>query len=173
MPLSRDPAARARQLANLRRSGPPAPSGNQFARRHGAYARLAAEELEGKTREIFDALAADAPVRTPDGALPAPDALVVRLLAECLVRRERVHTETLKHGLENRDGSLRGIAAFGLRLDEQALALCRELGLTPAARAKLGVDLVRGLAAIDQLDAHLAETYGGAVDRRVPEEPEK
>lgn len=145
MPLSRDDGKRGRQLANLRRGAGAAGAdvGNTRAVTHGAYARIAEAELEAKTREVFDALSSDAPVRAPDGGLPAHDSVVVRMFAEVMVRRERVRTEELRHGLETRDGRIRGVVEYGLRLDAQALDYARELGMTPASRAKLGLDLAR------------------------------
>jgi hypothetical protein len=136
---SDNPESRARSLANLR-DGPAAPLGNRYTVKHGVYATIAEAELEAKTREIFDALAADAPVRAADGGLPAHDALAVRMLADALIRRERALAEEA-HGLEvtsgPNKGKLRGVVEFGLRLDSQVLDLLRELGLTPLARAKL------------------------------------
>jgi hypothetical protein len=164
MPTSRDPGRRQRQLANLRRGGPPAPLGNQRAVVHGAYARILEHELEEKTAELFAALAADAPVRADDGGLPSHDAVVVGMFAEVLVRRERVRREELLHGLETRDGRIRGVVEYGLRLDAQALEYAKELGMTPAARAKLGLDLARVATAQDRLDEHLAATYGDAIE---------
>lgn len=146
MPASRDPEKRSRQLANLR-NAPAAPAGNRRAVKHGVYARIADAELEAKARKIFDAIAADAPVRAVDGGLPAHDTIAVRLLAETLIRRERVLAEEVAHGLEiaagPRKGELRGIAQYGLRLDGQVIDLLDRLGMTPAARAKLGLDLAR------------------------------
>jgi len=142
MPTPRDPVKAARQRANLR-NAPAAPLGNQRGRTHGVYAAIAEAELEAKTRQVFAALAADAPVRDVDGGLPAPDALVVRMLAEVMVRRERVRVEELRHGLETRDGRLRGVVEYGLRLDAQALEYAKELGMTPRSRAALGLDLAR------------------------------
>jgi hypothetical protein len=162
--LSRDPQKRERQLANLRRGGPPAPLGNTRALKSGAWARISEAELQGKVREVFDALAADAPVRE-DGALPAADALVVRLLAENRVRRERVSASELRHGIENGDGSVRAVVHLGLRLDAQALDLARELAMTPRARVALGVDLVRAASADDRLREHLQRTYGNGNER--------
>lgn len=143
--LSQNPDRRRRQLANLNRGGKHPGSGRKPT--HGAYAAITEAELEAKTRVIFDALAADAPVRASDGGLPAHDTLAVRLLAEVMVRRERVVATTLKQGLEiasgPNKGKLRGVVEYGLRLDNQALDLARELGMTPSSRAKLGLDLVR------------------------------
>src|SRR3954463_6928704 len=79
MPLSRDRSARERQLDNLRRA-PSAPLGNRRAVQHGGYARVALEQLDAKAVEVFDALAADAPLRGPRGELPAADSVPVRLL---------------------------------------------------------------------------------------------
>lgn len=57
---------------------------------HGAYAQVVVERLEAKQREVFEALAADAPLRDPDGSLPAADGVTVRLLADVLCRLEDV-----------------------------------------------------------------------------------
>lgn len=147
MPLSRDPSKRSRQLSNLQPGRGAAGALNRRAVKHGAYARIADAELQSKARQIFEAIAEDAPVRDADGGLPAHDTIAVRLLAETLIRRDRVLAEEVAHGLEiatgPRKGELRGVVQYGLKLDSQALDLMRELGMTPAARAKLGLDLAR------------------------------
>jgi len=152
MPTSPDPAKRSRQLANLR-NAPAAPAGNQRALRHGAYARISEPELDARTREIFMAIAEDAPVRSADGGLPAHDSIAVRLLAETLIRRDRVRAEELAHGLEiasgPRKGALRGVVEYGLRLDGQALDLLDRLGMTPRSRAALGLDLARSARTLE------------------------
>src|SRR4051812_10862035 len=86
--LSKDPAKRAAQLGNLGLTS--AEPGNRRAVTHGAYARVAAERLDAKVFEVFDALAEDAPLRDRDGALPAADTVAVRMLAEALCRLEDV-----------------------------------------------------------------------------------
>jgi hypothetical protein len=159
-PLSADPDRRRRQLANLR-NAPRAPLGNQRALRHGAYASITERELDAKTRAIFDALSADAPVRELDGGLPRYDTFAVRLLAENRVRRDRVSAEELRHGIEDKDGGVRSICEFGLRLDHQALELARELGMTPASRAKLGLDLAR---TTETLGDYLSSNYGSTIN---------
>lgn len=72
MPLSGDPDARARQLANLRPGARTAPPGNRRALSHGGYAAVTRDRLDTKVREVYDALAADAPLRDLDGGLPQP-----------------------------------------------------------------------------------------------------
>jgi hypothetical protein len=142
-PLSNDPELRARQLANLvPGQGANRPGQRRYVK-HGAYARLTDAELDTKTRELVEAIGDDLPVRETDGGVPAADGIAIRMLAETMIRRERVRLEELRHGFEAPDGSLRGIVEFGLRLDERALSLLKEMGLTPAARAKLGLTLAR------------------------------
>jgi hypothetical protein len=156
VPLSNDPDRRRRQLANLRG----APAGAQRARTHGAYAQIAETDLEDKVREVFDALSADAPVRGHDGGLPEHDGMIVRQLAEALIRRDRVRETELRHGMEIADGprkgSLRGVVEYGLRLDGLILDYARELGLTPRARMQILGDVARSARAFD-LAAHWAE----------------
>src|SRR5438094_112872 len=74
---------------------------------HGAYAQITEAELEGKVREVYDALMLDRPVQ--DDA----DAMVVRMLAENRVRRERVRDSEVRHGIEKPDGGLRTVVEFG------------------------------------------------------------
>ncbi len=144
MPLSSRPGARARQLANLNRGGNPAPLGNQRHRSHGGYARVARPQLEAKEREVFDALAEDAPLRDVDGGLPRPDALVVTLLAKALCRLEGVEAYTRLYGsVEFKTGNVRPAAELERRLRAEALDYAEALGMTPRSRARLGLDLAR------------------------------
>ena len=157
MPLSRDPEKRAAQLANLKPGRGAGDGGLQRSRKHGAYAVIAASEMDAKVREVYEAIGADLPVRDPDGSVPGADAIPLRLLSETLIRRERVRESELKHGVETPDGRLRGIVELGLRLDAQALKLCEQMGLTPASRVRIGVALVHAQSASDKaLDADLA-----------------
>ena len=167
MPLSRDPKRRARQLANLRRGGNPAPAENRRALVHGGYAAIARHDLDGKRAEVYDALSADAPLRDPDGALPRHDAAAVRLLAECLCRLESVTDYLDRRGWETDDGELRPAIDLERRLRGEALDLMRELGLTPAARSKLGVDLTRAAASAEEVES--ARAARERLDRRAAE----
>lgn len=158
-PLSGDAEARGRQLANLRPGARPAPQGNARARTHGGYAVIVAARLDEKVTELFDALALDAPLRDPDGSLPAHDTLAVRELAEVACRLEDVRLDIRRFGELDQESALeRPVVTLEDRLSRRLLDLMRELGLTPASRAKLGLDLVRSREALTD---HLADKYGG------------
>lgn len=62
MPLSPDPRKRDRQLANLVPGARTAPPGNRRAVAHGGYAAVARERLDARVAQVYDALAADAPL---------------------------------------------------------------------------------------------------------------
>jgi phage terminase small subunit len=161
-PLSGNSDARERQLANLR-NAPAAPAGNQRHRTHGGYARIAGEQMEAKAREVFEALAGDAPLRDTGGGLPAADTLAVRMLAECLVRLDRVAADVRDHGWKDeRTGDQRPVIELETRLRAEALTWARELGMTPAARVRLGLDLaqISPTAAVSERDHEFASDPG-------------
>ncbi|HEX4187772.1 MAG TPA: hypothetical protein VHY83_07750 [Solirubrobacteraceae bacterium] len=88
-PVGGGGARHPRALANLKRGNNDAPVGNTNAVRHGGYAKVALDALDAldeKTRAIYDALAADTPLRDGEGELPRHDAVAVRLLADTLCR---------------------------------------------------------------------------------------
>lgn len=145
MPLSQDPRKRARQLANLSAGPPPPPLGNQRARRHGGYAQVAIARLDAKVRDVFDALAADAPLRDSTGGLPHADTAQVRLAAECLCRLDDVSDNVRDHGLLDASGGLRAVVELEGRLRREAADHLDALGMSPRSRAKLGLDLSRSL----------------------------
>jgi hypothetical protein len=174
--LSDRPAARARQLANLR-PAPPAPAGNQRPRTHGAYAVVARERLEEKALAVFDALSADAPLRNPDGQLPAADAVPVRLLAECLCRLDSIGDYLRDFGWRGPDGEPRLVLLdLERRLRAEASDHADALGMTPRSRAKLGLDLQRSVdlsTAMSEPDpARRAELVreAGITDEEVPDD---
>lgn len=145
MSVSKDPERRRRQLANLR-PAPAAPVGNRRALRHGGYATVARERLDAKTRQVFEALAFDAPLRDADGGLPAPDAAIVMLLAQCLVRVEDVAANVAVYGVvDERTDTVRGAAELERRLRLEAAGYMNDMGMTPASRARLGLDLARSM----------------------------
>jgi hypothetical protein len=149
----RTEAARRRALANLR-PGPKAKPGNDLAVRHGAYASIGAAELDSETAAVVDALSADAPLKEA-GELPAADAVVVELLAACLIRLRRVTRFHLDRGWLTDADEPRPSVALESKLRREALDLAEALGMTPRSRARLGLDLARtedvarGIAALD------------------------
>lgn len=165
---SRD--AHAESLSNLVPGAGAGSEKGELARRytHGAYAQIAKSELEAKTRELFDAISHDAPVRASDGSLPAHDAIAVRMLAEILIRRERALAEEVANGLEitsgPNKGSLRGVVQYGLQLDRQAMDLLDRLGMTPAARAKLGLTLAQTHRTLEDEIREAGDAWGDAID---------
>lgn len=161
-PLSADPVKRARQLGNLQRGGgrPLSPE-HRPALRHGAYATIAADRLDAKAREVFDALAADAPLRER-GELPAADGAVVRLAAEALCRLDSVSDYLARRGIEDEKGQLRaGVLEVEGRLRREASDHLEALGMSPRSRARLGVDVARAQAF--DLAQHWAEQDGDDV----------
>jgi hypothetical protein len=127
-------------IANLRRGVTVAPPGNDRTLRHGGYRVVAEAELDDKTKTIFAALSEDAPLRDTDGGLPSHDAVVVRLLADCLCRLDSVGA-----WLAGRWATTEARPALELemRLRTQALDLAESMGMTPRSRARLGLDVKR------------------------------
>ncbi len=143
-PLSDNPAARKRQLANLRRGGTPAAEGNRQAVTHGGFAAIARERLEEREREVYEALSEDLPLREPDGSAPRADAVVVSMFATVLCRLDDVADYHRRRGIETAKGHLRNSVEIEGRLRREALDFAESLGLTPRSRVRLGLDLARG-----------------------------
>jgi hypothetical protein len=140
VPLSRDPELRAKQLRNLKRGGNPAPSGNGLAVRHGGYAAVTAEERDEELRRIREALAEDRPLKHR-----ADDALL-DLLADSLVQLRRVRRDIADHGWKDpKTGEPRPVVGLARSLRREAAGYLAEMGMSPASRVRLGVDLARGL----------------------------
>ena len=123
--------------------------------RHGGYARVATARMEAKVAEVFDALAEDAPLRE-NGQLPAADAALVRLAAECLCRIDTLSAYLAAHGLLDGKGNVRPAAELEGRFRREAADYLDALGMTPRSRAKLGLDVQR--ASFD-LAAYWAEQH--------------
>lgn len=138
MPLSPDDSARGRQLANLNRGGPTIP-GNRSAVRHGAHARISRDRLEARVAEMRDALAEDAPVKSN------ADSVVLTELAQAQCRLDDVRSYITQHGLLTDKGEVRPAVELERRLVGQVLDISEAMGMTPRSRAKLGLDIQRGL----------------------------
>ena len=151
MPISHRPEQRAKQVANLREGGPPAPEGNQYARSHGGYGKIA----ESKSGEIYRAIAADVPLRAQDGGLQPADAATVRLLADVLTRLDSIGSYLQENGLFGPRG-VRPAVELESKLRREAADHCDALGLSPRSRARLGLDLVRAAGAAEEAETNRA-----------------
>jgi hypothetical protein len=152
-PLSRDAAKRARQLANLRPAPPAPPAGNVRAVRHGAYSQALLRDVGDEVRELLDALADAAPVREPDGSLPAADAIAVERAARALKRWRHLAGWLDLHGRLTDSGDVKPAAELELRAERELAAALDALGMTPTSRARLGVDLARTAASAEEVEA--------------------
>lgn len=150
-PTSSDPRKRARQLANLRKAPPAPPTGNSRAMTHGAYAAVALSRLDSQAREIFEALAADAPLRDVTGGLPSHDGVAVRLLAEALCRLDDVSAYLARAGWADGKGRVRPAVEIEQRLRREVADHLDALGMTPRSRARLGLDLTRSYDLAEQM----------------------
>lgn len=149
--VSKDFVRREAQLANLRNGSG---SANRQAVTHGGYARVAAGRLDTKVSEVFAALAQDAPLRDGDGGLPAADTVVVRMLAECLCQLEDVNANIRDYGVfDRRTGEVRPAVWLQAQRRREAGHWLSEHGMTPKARAALGVDLTRAMDLASLLSA--------------------
>jgi hypothetical protein len=158
-PVGGGGARHPNSLANLRSVPPPPPPGNTRTLRHGGYATIAAATLEAKALEVYDALAADAPLRAVDGGLPRHDSVQVRLLADVLCRLDSVG-----RWLDGRWATPEAAPVLELesRLRREAADYLDALGMTPRSRAKLGLDVLR--AGHFDLAQHLSQEDDDVID---------
>lgn len=152
MPLSRDPEKRARQLANLR-PAPAAPAGHSRSLVHGGRAEVLFRDVSDAVRELLDVLGELAPVRDPDGSLPAADAVAVERAARALKRYRHLAGWLDLHGRLTDAGDVKPASEYELRAERELAAALAELGMTPASRAKLGLDLQRAATSAEEADA--------------------
>lgn len=153
MTATPDPAAV--KLANIQRDGQPV-NGQQSgepgrAMTHGASADIA---LAPRATELADYLRSIVP------AAAESDEPTVRLLALTLARIETANEWIAEHGIfTGKAGKVQPVLKVLSTWENSAARLCDQLGLTPTARARLGVDRRKGAA----LEQHLRRNYGGGV----------
>jgi hypothetical protein len=127
-------------------SSQPAPKGNRRGVHHGGGVTVKSHrvEIEAKEAEIIEELAAAAPVRGVDGGLPSHDVFAVRLLATEMVRYANMTAYSYDYGLLDDNGEPRqSLLDLMGKTADRILRLLTSMGMTPASRAKLGLDLVR------------------------------
>ena len=98
--------------------------------------------MDAKTAEVFDGLAADAPLRE-HGQLPSADAPRVRVAAECACRLEDVSDYLRRFGIMDAKTKALRTAAIELegRLRRELSDHLDALGMSPRSRARLGLDI--------------------------------
>jgi hypothetical protein len=108
--------------------------------KHGLRTRRpAAVTLDPLVAEIEEALAGDLPVRDADGGVPAADAVAVELAAVQLLTVRRATAYLALHGDTDPAGNLRPELELLGRATERALRALDRLGMSPQARARLGL----------------------------------
>jgi len=164
MPLSSDPDKRNKQLANLK-PAPPAPSGHSRSLRHGGRSELLFRDVSDEVLEMTEALAETAPVRDPDGSLPASDAVAVERAARALKRYRHLATWLDLHGRITEAGKVKPAADLELKAERELERALDSLGMSPSSRARIGVDIVRAVGAAE--DAAAAREARERLDKRL------
>lgn len=119
--------------------------GNLAALRHGASSeRIVAAELPGAVAEIERALWDQYESEVPGGSPPVLDRLLVERLARGLVRLRRLDRYFDEADLMDAAGNPRAGAHTYMRLEAHVLRLMADLGIGPAARARLQADRAQG-----------------------------
>jgi hypothetical protein len=140
--------------SNLR-PAPPFQPGNQVAISHGAYARLRLSEATGETADTLRELV---PLRHD------ADTAAIEVFA-FTIEQLRAAAKALKDA--NRRADRLRLSQDAQGWANVALRYAKELGMTPKARAELGLDLARAGAMVDRdLDLNrLSETQRIQLDR--------
>jgi hypothetical protein len=144
-------------LANLRRGVTVAPPGNDRALTHGFRSDALTKDVEREVAELQQALADAAPVRDPDGSLPVADTVAVEAAARALKRYRHVSGWCDLHGRVDDKGEVKAAAHYEVTAENQLHRALDSLGMNPAARSKLGLNIARAGAAFDLAQAMAAE----------------
>jgi hypothetical protein len=115
--------------------------GNPISLRHGGHAVIAPVEMDVVVAAIREAL----PVKHQ------ADQWIVADLADALIRLHRFRKYADEHELwqqrsKSKQYMAKSVLYWESRYQDRVFRLLRELGLTPASRAKLGLDLVRSVS---------------------------
>lgn len=136
------------------------------ALRHGGRARKATLVAAGSwAQRIMGVLEAEAPLRDADGGLPVHDRQAVELLASALARLQAVTAWLETRPPVDEKGRSWPAEDTARRLRGEAARLLDALGMTPKARAALGVDLQR--QATSAVEAEAARAARDRLDRRL------
>jgi hypothetical protein len=133
-------SSRDRSIANIQRFGKPvagAGPGNTRALVHGARADLL---IAPRAAELRDHLRELVPAGSPS------DEPALTLLSWQLARIEQANVYLAEQGLLDGKGIPRPVLKVLSTWENSAARLCDQLGMTPTARGRLGLDLARSRA---------------------------
>jgi hypothetical protein len=139
---------------------PAAPLGNTWTVTHGFRSEALVKDVEAGVRELMDALAESAPVREADGSLPAADAVAIETAARALKRWRSVSAWCDLHGRVDEKGEVKSAARYELEGERALQRALDNLGMSPMARSKLGLNLARTAQSFD-LARHRQEQGDG------------
>jgi hypothetical protein len=149
------------------------PKGNRNAVTHGGHAQLVPAAVEAVANVIRPAL----PVQH------AADEWVIAELADALIRLQRFRAfldanDPWRARGKTQLAKVRSAIRWEDKYATRVLRLLKELGATPAARAKLGVDIARTVSLAEAMSesdpakrAELMRRAGVDLDEPVTEEP--
>jgi hypothetical protein len=168
-PIGGGGARNPRSLANLQPGAGAGDGGLQRARTHGAYTEALVRDVSAEVRELMELLAEGAPVREPDGSLPAADVVAVEMAARALKRWRSVSTYCDLHGrVDPKTHKARGAARYELDCEVALDRRLDVLGMNPTARLKLGMKIARTEAdRATQLTTEREAREAGAIDAEV------
>jgi len=138
----------SRSLANVQPPPNPAAAGNRRALRHGVHSQLA---LAPRAAELAEWLRATVP------AAAETDEPALQAAAMVFAQVEAGNEYVAKHGWFDSRGKPRPLMKVLPTLQAEARRWCESLGLTPAARMRLGLDAARGK---ELLGDYLDRNYG-------------
>jgi P27 family predicted phage terminase small subunit len=142
-PVGGGGARHPNSLANLR-AAPPAPAGHTRSLIHGGRSELLLRDVEREVAELAAAMGDAAPVRDPDGGLPAADVIAVETAARALKRYRRLAAWLDTHGrIKEKTGNVKPAAELEIRAERQLTEALDRLGMNPMARSRLGLNLAR------------------------------
>lgn len=140
-PISQDPAARKRQIANLRRGGPALPGVPSNRLAHGGRSELLFRDVEVEIRELMDALGESVSLRE-NGNVPEADLVAIEKCARALKRYRHLSAHCDVYGrIDPKTHEVRSAARYELEAERALSSALDDLGLSPVSRTRLALDL--------------------------------
>ena len=140
--------ANSRSIANVQPPPNPAGPGNRRRLQHGVHSKLA---LAPRAAELAEWL------RTTVPAAAETDEPAIQAAAMVFAQVESGNNYIAEHGWFDSRGKPRPLMKVLPTLQAEARRWCESLGLTPAARMRLGLDAARGQ---ELLSDYIDRNYG-------------